>query len=898
MKLLYGYTLDYLKKNRRNSVAIMVAILMTATMLSALCGFMYNVYEHSLSSLLIETGNWHGELFDDTKGSMLPTIKTFDSVEEIMIKGDWKVAKIDDPRRDYLIFRDASVEYLDSMPEGSKSILEGRVPQKPGEIALSKQYFENHKELKIGDTLTLPLGSRVDSKGDMIAPPDVLKEGETFVKEKDTKFTVVGKIDFTTSSTVPAYTAMGFLDPKSILPEDDLTIYLRFHNIKDTYKELPKIAKAVGYQQDEYGNYVLKYNTPYLAKKGVFAPEQSKMLYLLAAGQGVLSYLVIGLLVVGLFVLVIHNAFELSASSRLMQLGIFASVGASPKQIKSSMVLEALLLTVIPLPLGIIIGQFFVGLFIHYANIVGAFNKVDGIVYNMEFVVSYISILPSVLLTLLTVWWSASIPARKIAKMSPIAAIRQNDMAKLKKQGRFSLANLGKIFGLPGELAATAIHARKRSYRTSTISLILSFLVLASFLCINSASTASKAVYQTDEKMWEKQDILLTLNNVAKQEDYDIVTNKIKNMEEIKDARWYRTINAAVWLKEEEFSDKFWEKGGFKALEKYISNDQIPLKRDGKRRVGVRIIGLDDKSFSDYCKKVKTEPQIYYDKENPRSILYQTVSDITTSTKRYPVLIPFLNMKEKELMELTEKMKDSSEGNYTYDVEVACITEELPLIGEIRGKRYSLVQIMPMSQVENIAEHYTRGNIVQVNGVIEVTEPRMISSMSNKVGEICDSYFGSGDYEVLDEDEYFESMEIGNNMLGTIFAFISGLLAVIGLSNAWSTVRGTLNARRREFAMLRSVGLPPKGITSMLWLEAVMLGLTPILCSFPLVLILQSVFLYINEITFLEWLPFAPIPTLLFYIAAVLLVILAAYTVGRRNLLKENIVEAIKTVTI
>ena len=131
-------------------------------------------------------------------------------------------------------------------------------------------------------------------------------------------------------------------------------------------------------------------------------------------------------------------------------------------------------------------------------------------------------------------------------------------------------------------------------------------------------------------------------------------------------------------------------------------------------------------------------------------------------------------------------------------------------------------------------------------------------------------------------------------MSALMFGFVAGLLAVIGLSNVWSTVRGTLSARRREFAMLRSVGLPPRGLRRMLSLEALMLGIRPILLSLPAVFALQWAFLSINEVTFGEWLPFAPCRPVLLYMAAVLGVTLAAYATGGRRVLGENIIEAIK----
>lgn len=891
MKLLFGYTLDYLKRNRRGSLAIMIAILMTATMMSALSGFLYNVYADSVSYILSQTGNWHGELFDNTPATALNTIESFDSVEAVLLKGQWKAASIEDPRRDYLIWRDANAEYWNSMPEGDSCILEGRAPDKVGEIALSKQYFEHHPELALGDSLTLPIGDRMDADGGVLAPQNTAKPGERFQASGTVTLTVVGKLDFTTSSNVPAYTALGFLSEADILPTDDLTVYLRFHNLRDTYKELPKIAAAIGYEPDEYGNYVLRYNADYLSRKNVLSPEQKELLPLLMASQGFLTYGFIGLLVVSLFVLVIHNAFALSFTARLSQLGIFASAGATPQQIKQSVVSEALLLTAIPLPIGLIVGQLCIAGFIQYSNQFGTPTGRE----LMQFAVSPISVLPAILLTLLTVYWSALIPARKIAKMCPIDAIRQGETQTFKKPGRFSLATLGHLFGLPGELAATALQARKKSYRTATISLTLSFLTLACFLCINSASEAGNAVYQTEQKKWAEQDVLVTLMNVTTPEDCRAVTQNIDGLPGVKSAVWYNQLNAALWLPETGFSQEFAEKGGFDEAGKDLPAAQLPLLRDGQRRVKTALLGLDDKTFAAYCATLGIDPAPFYDESTWRSILYHTVTDVTTSTKRNPVRIPFLSLSVGDTITMTEKASDSFEGDFTFSVEIAAVADTLPPIGDAYlGVRYSAVQVMPMSRVTSLGTNFARNASVKVEGVLQAESPALITPVRQTVETICESYFGSGDYELFDQDEYNVTKTAGNATTTALFGFISALLAIIGLSNAWATVRGTLHARRREFAMLRSVGLPPAELRRMLVLEGMMLGLTPVLLSLPVVIIVQCAFLSTNEITFFEWLPFAPLLPMLAYLAAVLAAMLGTYIAGCRKLLRENIIEAIK----
>ncbi len=893
MKLLFEYTLDYVKRNRLGSLAIMIAILMTSTMLSSLCGFLYNMYVDNLNSILLDTGDWHGELFDKTPGSALTVINSFDSIDVIMIKDDWKVSKIDDPRRDYIVWREANADYWKVMPEGNTAILEGRAPSAANEVALSKQYFEHHPELQMGDIITLPLGNRIASHGSIIEPVEKKQPGESFSQSSTVTLTVVGKLDATTSSTTPAYYALGYMEVENIDPKDQLTIYFKFKNIHNTYKELPRIAAAVGYQPNEYGEYMLRYNTAYLSRKAVFSPKQLDAMTLLLANQMPIAFGIIGLLVAGLFVLIIHNAFALSAGARLSQLGILAGIGATPRQIKRSVVLEAMLLTVIPLPLGLLLGQLPVKLLLDF------FNKNAMPAYDrspINFTLGWQSLLPAVVLSLLTVWWSALIPARRVSKLSPIDAIRQGEVEKLGKPRRVSI---GKLFGLPGELAGNALHARKKSYRTATISLTLSFLTLTTFLCSNSLGTASNAVYKRSEKKWENQDILVWLQNVTTQEDYELVTQKIGSLEGVARVSWSNELRAAAWLSPEVFSADFLTAGGFEAAYKKLLSDRPPLLRDGAYRVYALIVGLDDKTFSDYCATLGIDPALFYKSDRWRSIFYNTIEDVTTSTKRRPISIPYLNMVPGDTLTLTEKTMDNYPGDFFFETELTAIADRLPQIGEgDYGWKYDILQFMPMSRVKELAPNFARSRMESMYGVVCVSSPDDITSVRNAIEEVCGSYFGSGDFDLYDENEFYALEAAEQIALVTSFGFIAGLLAIIGLSNVWSTVRGTLNARRREFAMLRSVGLPPKGLRQMLTLEALLLGVTPILISLPIVVVIQWVLLLLSQISFIEWLPYVPWQPVLLYAVAVLSVTVAAYALGGKALNNENIIDAIRLDTI
>ena len=162
MKILREYVWDTLRQNKRSGAVIITALFLMTTLMSCFCGLVYTMWTDAVVLEKWHNGDWHGELFDDTPGDALEQIKNYASVSAVLIKGEWETAKLPDAAdnnnpRLYLTFRGANQEYWDSMPE-KNTITEGRIPASETEIALSKQYFEDYPDTKIGDTLTLPVG--------------------------------------------------------------------------------------------------------------------------------------------------------------------------------------------------------------------------------------------------------------------------------------------------------------------------------------------------------------------------------------------------------------------------------------------------------------------------------------------------------------------------------------------------------------------------------------------------------------------------------------------------------------------------------------------------------------------------------------------------------------------
>lgn len=864
MKILREYVWDTIKHNRRTSISIMIALFLMTTLMSCFSGFAYTMWTDSIVLTKRDTGDWHGALPAPIPGKDVEKAKYYASVSDVLLKGPENTVKLDTKGpRTFLAFQKANKEYWAYMPE-KDLITEGRVPKKENELAVSKQYFADHPKAQIGSKLTLTVG----------------------------RFTIVGKMDTVTPS-LKAYSAMGYLSPESIKKEKQLSVLLRFDPMSSVYKKLPSLAKSLGFEKDEYGSYGEKYNTDLLTRYAVFSPDQKEMLMRLDAYAIPLMFLAIAILLIAVFVLVIHNAFALSASEKLSQLGTLSGIGASPKQIRSAVTMEALLLMAVPLPLGILSGWLLdKGLF----ELINSSNDIGRSAPDIVLTFGLPAILPAALLSVLTVWLSARIPAKKAAKMMPVEAIRPSSGLSGK---RFRASRLPGLLGITGELAAGALAARKKSYRTAAVSLCMSFLLLTGFLYIVTAQKASEAVYQGAEEKVRHISASITSDRKPDQ----LAMEAMKNIPGITSCTIYDTLPCAVWVTDEDTSgDIVKHFGGFDQIAE--QNKYSLIERDGKYRIFTNLIGLEEDNFRDYCKKMGLDADEYF--EDPsKAIFYNRTEDPDDSTKKKKIYREMLKLNKGQTLTFTEKAYDQDTGNYEFPLTAGAVVKELPS-GSMVFPRFTLTAVMPMEHVlktaascsvkrQTTANKLTTVFLTDTDGGI--SEAR-IRKASDHLNDILSKYYAAGDYTLSDLETERKMKEDAGRAMNVIVGFLTGLLALIGLSNIWASIIGNLRQRSREFAMLKSCGLSPGQLRKMLFLEGLTLGLKPLILSLPFQFVILGLFLSINEITLPEYLPYAPVSIILGYTALNILSVMGAYYVGGRRLQRENIIEAIRNETV
>ena len=104
-----------------------------------------------------------------------------------------------------------------------------------------------------------------------------------------------------------------------------------FKNARTIYRDMPFIAAQLGRNEDS-----IQYNSLLLSRYFIHDPEDEAPPMLLAL------YVVILMIVAVSLILIIRGSFELSMNARIHQFGIFSSIGATPRQIRTCLLQEAM----------------------------------------------------------------------------------------------------------------------------------------------------------------------------------------------------------------------------------------------------------------------------------------------------------------------------------------------------------------------------------------------------------------------------------------------------------------------------------------------------------------------------------------------------------------------------
>lgn len=898
MKIFRKLTLRTLLKNRTRTAVTIIGVILSAAMITAVTTLVSSTRNYATESVRHSTGDWHGVYYaaDNTAASALTgTGQVKDSdIMTAQILGYAQLDGISNPAKPYLYVLGADTQFYADM---AVYLTSGRLPQNPAEILLPDHLASNGGlQLKTGEVLTLSLGRRLDSSGAELLQTQPLSAvydsttveqvTETLSVTETRYYTVVGFYERPNweGYSAPGYTAL-------TVPDDTAPADCRY----DVYFRLAQPTKALDFMQTPrsftYGDW--DKNTDLLMFYGVSAYTGFMSIL------GGFAAILIALIMFGSISL-IYNAFSISVSQRTKQFGLLSSVGATKKQLRASVRYEALMVSVIGIPLGVLCGIF--GIWVTLQLIGSKFSSFfygDTHISGLSLYVSPMAVILAVIVAFITVLISAHVPARRAMRVTAIEAIRQTQDVTIKARAVKTSKLTQKLFGLEGTLARKNFKRSKKSYRATVVSLFMSIVLFISagsfcaYLKLSVGGVMGGSGY--DIRYY------CVPGDVASEEtddtdgtflDNDQVFDLLTSVEGVERATRFYTENVILNIPAEQLSNRFVSL--LDATNKDIEN------------VPAYLVIVDDASYRVYLEEQGLSAETYFNTASPKAIAVQNMSylgagryenyDILKKAEPGPLPIRIFNSGAYNL--LTDQKRDSlteaERATYWTDLtlDVGLYTDELAY-GTNEFVGYGINIMIPQSVAEAVLDGIWNCADEQENFRFAAPDHSAVYSRMLQVLEENNL----PTWRLYDQADNEQSMR---DIVTIINVFSYGfivLISLIALANVFNTISTNISLRRREFAMLRSVGITRRGMNRMMNYECLMYGFKGLLYGLP-VSICITYLMFRSATSGYEQSFFIPPVPVIIAVCSVFIVVFATMLYAMRKIKKDNPIDALRSENI
>lgn len=851
MSIFDKVTVQSLKKNKMRTLVTIIGIMLSTALICAVTTSFASVRQYAINFLEYSSGKWHSHEADADYNTY-SKLADSDKIESMGVLTYIGYADIGSSNeyKPYLY-----ISGLDEDEEGMIPIhfVTGRMPENKNEIIIPDHLAKNGDvELKEGDKLTLGIGDRKLDTGKllkygMMSADDidghsqklngmVLKQNNPFRATDDDEgnvlsaeyldireereYTVVGiykRLNLEDYSA-PGYTA--FTVPDEYTENTDYDI---FYCVKKP-SEIYDFRKENGFSGEN--------NTELLLFLGI---SRHNSFYSVMFG---LIGIVIGLIMFG-SIMLIYNAFAISVSERTKQFGLLSSIGATKKQLRQMVRFEATVLSIIGIPLGILLG--IAGMWVTFLAIGSRFSVFSDPDYPepLRICISPAALAAAALTAFVTIRISAWIPSKRATRVSAVEAIRQNEDIKQKKHIKTPKL-IFKLFGLPGVLAHKYFKRNKKKYRATIISLFMSIVLFVSASAFTSYLTgASSDAFDNAsfdyEFYWQSQE--------HDQMNEDDVLKVVRNTDHITEAAYMFRVYQTVYVPEDEINKKMLEEHP-SLFEDSVSGQPV---HEGYKAIYMPVLFIDDGTYLDMLHKYGLSEDKFYNREAPLGVAFDDGMAWDEETDK---MIRF-NIFNKDNVSMMYYAYDKIEG-YPYlrneddiviyysstdekDIYINdCTTETELNIGKVLYDRPYFIGIIdnPLVYPYSFREAMRIGNFEKEYGM----EFIMTSDDIDKGYEALRNGMNENGIESEYFFNYAKSNEDDRNTVLIVKVFAYGFIVLISLiaaANVFNTITTNINLRRREFAMLRSVGMTSKGMKKMLNFECVLYGSKALLYGIP-----------------------------------------------------------------
>lgn len=845
MSILNRLTIKNLRLNKKRTIVTIIGIILSTALMVGI-GLLFSSFQDLMIRDTIGYSGKYEAKYNDVDLIKLNDIK--DKNFTYFYEKPIGFSKIESSNeyKPYMYITSVNKEYFNEL-----KLVDGSFPKNENEVVISNHVITNGGlNYKVGDIVTFKYGKRNIEGNDTLANSELV-DGEFLTNEGTHTYKIVGIVD---RSNFESYSASGYtaftLDVNS--DKGNANLYVMFNKNKKIIKQSEELAKELNYDGD------INYNSTLLALYGesTYGNVMSSM--------GGMMIIMLSLVSIGC-IIVIYNSFAISVMERKKEFGLLSSIGTTKRQLSHTVFFEALVVGVIGIILGIL------GAYIGIGCVILIINNLisDMLEYKLHLVTNPLFIIIPVIFMIIVIGVSAFIPSRRASKVSPIEAIRQNDDIKINKKKIRTSKLVLKLFGIEGEIALKNIKRNKKKYRVTIVSLFISIVLFISFssymnYTLNTASSVMGEVpydyqisYFGDDPNNDKE-ALDKINEIVKSSD-------------VKEYVSYSVSNLSI-IGNYTYSDEY--------LDFYKSaygDDGIKALNNLKYQY-ISILVLDDNSYNKYKKLIGID--------NDSVILLNKFKGVSYgNNKRVNYNIPVINngninikicnFDNDEDVDTTKYCNKNIDNIFVTNKSFDLI-EEFSYMGDFK----LIVNKKLYDSISDSSTHYTQFNIISDN-----------TNNIDKLTKELDKYSN------VNYTNIKEAMKQANNLILVVkilmYGFIS-LVTLIGVTSVFNTISTSMALRKREFAVLRSIGLTNRGFNKILFFESLFFGMKSLIFAIPVsigitVLIHYALADMVSISTII-----IPWKYIIISIVSVFVIVLLTMMYSTSKIKKHNIIEQIR----
>lgn len=637
----------------------------------------------------------------------------------------------------------------------------------------------------------------------------------------------------------------------------------------------------------------------------------------------VISALLLAIIVTSAIIL-IYNSFSISINERKKQYGLLSSLGATKKQLRMTIVTEAFFTCIVGIPLGILLGIGGLTSIFYFLH-----HELAELLQTGPDIPSRLSaapwaVLTACLISFATVLIAAFIPAQKALNRPAMEVIRQTTDTTIYNPKKLRTSGITRLlFGLEGDIATRNYKRCRRKYRTTVFSIFLSIVLFI--------SSNSFCCYLTD-----------SIHAVIEDFQCDIWLNARGVTVGSQTEELFARLAKSPGVTEGEYHYMFQEHALIPSdmINRTFRDHYMPAADSGETAGktlcdNIGMIFLQDDVYNSFIEKEHLDPSKYSGNAIPDALVYNTATTYDNKEKHYTVHNFFERKPDTvEMVFATNRhvtsdgreycldgmpyIRSAGQGKYEVQVlpsgpdpdqgrdsetdrawiplESVCDRKELPLGDTVKSlpqgidhesSYLDLTLIYPERALQTIMPNPEKGEPYMT--FMTDRHAESYAGMQNILGG-SDVYRDTNLYNIAAQNQTNRAYILTVRVFAYGFLF---LILVISAANILNVISANVILRRREFAMLRSIGMTRSGFYKMAIFESLLYGSKGILTGLPVAVGLSALlwYLFIDGVTFAFYIPWK---TAVLAIAAVLAVIVGTMFYTMHYIRKDGMMEQLR----